>query len=149
MMLQIRDLHKTFDNHSGEVLKGVSLSVDKGDVTAILGPSGSGKSTMLRCINAMEKITGGDILFNGKSIANMKNLPELRKDIGMVFQHFNLFPHMTVLKNVMYAPVTIRGISFKPMEPLILVALIYFAITFIISTLLRHFEKKMKKSYAR
>lgn len=105
-IISIQNLTKSYG--STAVLKGVNLEVKKGEVVAIIGPSGSGKSTMLRCINAMEKITGGDILFNGKSIANMKNLPELRKDIGMVFQHFNLFPHMTVLKNVMYAPVTVR-----------------------------------------
>ncbi len=105
-IISIQNLTKSYG--STAVLKGVNLEVKKGEVVAIIGPSGSGKSTMLRCINAMEKITGGDILFNGKSIANMKNLPELRKNIGMVFQHFNLFPHMTVLKNVMYAPVTVR-----------------------------------------
>lgn len=105
-IISIQNLTKSYG--STAVLKGVNLEVKKGEVVAIIGPSGSGKSTMLRCINAMEKITGGDILFNGKSIANMKKLPELRKDIGMVFQHFNLFPHMTVLKNVMYAPVTVR-----------------------------------------
>ncbi|MCR4635563.1 MAG: amino acid ABC transporter ATP-binding protein [Butyrivibrio sp.] len=105
-MISIQNLTKSYG--AAAVLKGVNLEVKKGEVVAIIGPSGSGKSTMLRCINAMEKITGGDIYFNGKSIANMKNLPELRKDIGMVFQHFNLFPHMTVLKNVMYAPVAVR-----------------------------------------
>ena len=105
-IISIQNLTKSYG--AAAVLKGVNLEVKKGEVVAIIGPSGSGKSTMLRCINAMEKITGGDIYFNGKSIANMKNLPELRKDIGMVFQHFNLFPHMTVLKNVMYAPVAVR-----------------------------------------
>ena len=105
-IISIQNLTKSYG--AVAVLKGVNLEVKKGEVVAIIGPSGSGKSTMLRCINAMEKITGGDIYFNGKSIANMKNLPELRKDIGMVFQHFNLFPHMTVLKNVMYAPVAVR-----------------------------------------
>lgn len=105
-IISIQNLTKSYGAVS--VLKGVNLEVKKGEVVAIIGPSGSGKSTMLRCINAMEKITGGDIFFNGKSINEMKNLPELRKDIGMVFQHFNLFPHMTVLKNVMYAPVAVR-----------------------------------------
>ena len=105
-IISIQNLTKSYGATS--VLKGVNLEVKKGEVVAIIGPSGSGKSTMLRCINAMEKITGGDIFFNGKSIAGTKNLPELRKDVGMVFQHFNLFPHMTVLKNVMYAPVTVR-----------------------------------------
>lgn len=105
-IISIQNLTKSYG--ASAVLKGVNLEVKKGEVVAIIGPSGSGKSTMLRCINAMEKITGGDIYFNGKSIAEMRNLPELRRDIGMVFQHFNLFPHMTVLKNVMYAPVTVR-----------------------------------------
>ena len=105
-IISIQNLTKSYGATS--VLKGVNLEVKKGEVVAIIGPSGSGKSTMLRCINAMEKITGGDIFFNGKSIVGTKNLPELRKDVGMVFQHFNLFPHMTVLKNVMYAPVAVR-----------------------------------------
>lgn len=105
-IIEVKNLTKSYGSFA--VLKGVNLEVKKGEVVAIIGPSGSGKSTMLRCINAMEKITGGDILYKGKSIAGMKNLPSLRQEIGMVFQHFNLFPHMTVLKNVMYAPVTVR-----------------------------------------
>ncbi|MCR5032579.1 MAG: amino acid ABC transporter ATP-binding protein [Lachnospiraceae bacterium] len=110
-MISIRKLTKNYG--SASVLKGIDLEVQKGEVVAVIGPSGSGKSTMLRCINAMEQLSGGDILLNGESIRQMKKLPRLRQKVGMVFQHFNLFPHMTVLKNVMYAPVTVRG-ELKP-----------------------------------
>ncbi|MCR5032521.1 MAG: amino acid ABC transporter ATP-binding protein [Lachnospiraceae bacterium] len=110
-MISVRNLTKNYG--SASVLKGINLEVKKGEVVAVIGPSGSGKSTMLRCINAMETISGGDIYFNGESVARMKKLPKLRQEVGMVFQHFNLFPHMTVLKNVMYAPVTVRG-ELKP-----------------------------------
>ena len=94
-IISIQNLTKSYGATS--VLKGVNLEVKKGEVVAIIGPSGSGKSTMLRCINAMEKITGGDIFFNGKSIAGTKNLPELRKDVGMVFQHFNLLNFLSYI----------------------------------------------------
>ncbi len=110
-IISVRNLTKNYG--SASVLKGINLEVKKGEVVAVIGPSGSGKSTMLRCINAMETISGGDIYFNGESVARMKKLPKLRQEVGMVFQHFNLFPHMTVLKNVMYAPVTVRG-ELKP-----------------------------------
>ncbi len=110
-IISIRKLTKNYG--SASVLKGIDLEVQKGEVVAVIGPSGSGKSTMLRCINAMEQLSGGDILLNGESIRQMKKLPRLRQKVGMVFQHFNLFPHMTVLKNVMYAPVTVRG-ELKP-----------------------------------
>ncbi len=105
-IISIKGLTKSYG--ATAVLKGIDLEVKKGEVVAVIGPSGSGKSTMLRCINAMERMTDGEILYKGQSIAEIKKLSKLRQEVGMVFQHFNLFPHMTVLKNVMYAPVTVR-----------------------------------------
>ncbi len=105
-IISIKGLMKSYG--ATAVLKGIDLEVKKGEVVAVIGPSGSGKSTMLRCINAMERMTDGEILYKGQSIAEIKKLSKLRQEVGMVFQHFNLFPHMTVLKNVMYAPVTVR-----------------------------------------
>ncbi len=114
-MLSINDLHKNFG--SLEVLKGVSTTVAKGEVVAIIGPSGSGKSTMLRCINLMERPTSGQILFQGQDISALdpesKALTQARGRMGMVFQHFNLFPHMTVLENLTMAPMLVKGISQK------------------------------------
>ncbi|MCR5715760.1 MAG: amino acid ABC transporter ATP-binding protein [Lachnospiraceae bacterium] len=105
-MLTIRNLTKNYNTLS--VLKKIDLDVRKGEVIAIIGPSGSGKSTFLRCINAMEQVSGGSIEFHGTQIVKQKNLQQIRAEIGMVFQHFNLFPHMTVLKNITYAPMKIR-----------------------------------------
>ncbi len=113
-LLEVRDVHKRFGRN--EVLKGISLAVEQGEVVAILGPSGSGKSTLLRCINQLERVDGGDILFEGQSVCyrpgGMKHLSEgdiakVRARIGMVFQRFNLFPHLTALGNVMEAPVQV------------------------------------------
>ena len=101
-IVRIQDLHKSFG--SLEVLKGVSLEVDKGEVVVVLGPSGSGKSTMLRCINRLEEPTDGKIFFEETEItAPGTNMNEIRKNIGMVFQQFNLFPHLTAQGNVMLA----------------------------------------------
>lgn len=114
-MLSINDLHKNFG--SLEVLKGVSTTVEKGEVVAIIGPSGSGKSTMLRCINLMERPTSGQIIFQGQDLSSLdpesKGLTQARGRMGMVFQHFNLFPHMTVLENLTMAPMLVKGISQK------------------------------------
>jgi polar amino acid transport system ATP-binding protein len=99
-IVRIEDLHKSFG--SLEVLKGVDLEVNKGEVVVILGPSGSGKSTMLRCINRLEESTSGKIFFEDQEITDSKtNINEIRERIGMVFQSFNLFPHLTAKGNVM------------------------------------------------
>ena len=103
-MIDVIDLKKNF--HDLEVLKGINFKVEKGDIVAVIGPSGSGKSTFLRCLNCMEDPTSGKIIFNGVDIADMKvDINVHRRHMGMVFQHFNLFPNMTVLKNITLAPV--------------------------------------------
>jgi glutamine transport system ATP-binding protein len=95
-----------------EVLKGISLSVDEGEVVLLIGPSGSGKSTLLRCINALETITGGDLVVDGLSVrGSNRQVRRIRLEAGMVFQQFNLFPHMTALQNVMFGPLRVRGIG--------------------------------------
>ncbi len=106
-MLKIVNLHKYFGNL--EVLKGIDLVLNKGEVLVIIGPSGGGKSTFLRCINHLEKPTKGEIYFNGEKVEE-KNINRIRTDIGMVFQQFNLFGHMTVLENLILAPMKVRKI---------------------------------------
>ena len=97
---------------SNEVLKGLDVAVAEGEVVCVIGPSGSGKSTFLRCLNKLEDITGGTVTVNGVNLTDPKvNLNEVRQHIGMVFQHFNLFPHMTVLENIMLAPVQLKKAS--------------------------------------
>ncbi len=109
-LVELRDVRKQFGDNV--VLDGVSLHVQKGEAIVIAGPSGSGKSTMLRCVNGLETIDGGDVVFDGKSVAKAgKELSNLRADIGMVFQQFNLFPHMTVLQNVTLAPIRVKGLD--------------------------------------
>ncbi|WP_368504695.1 amino acid ABC transporter ATP-binding protein [Alkalihalophilus sp. As8PL] len=109
-MIKVVDLHKSFGKV--DVLKGISTEVNKGDVVAVIGPSGSGKSTFLRCINLLEKPTAGTILVRNEDLTNKKtNVLKVREQIGMVFQHFHLFPHMTVLQNLTYAPMTVKGLS--------------------------------------
>ena len=94
------------------VLRGVSLSVQGGEVVVVCGPSGSGKSTLIRCVNALERVQGGEIAVLGESITSAGvNLTRLRTHVGMVFQQFNLFPHMTALANIMLAPMKVRGLS--------------------------------------
>lgn len=98
-VLEVKGLKKSFGEN--EVLKDINFSVNRGDVTCIIGSSGSGKSTMLRCINLLEEPTGGEIIYNGQNILETKNIPAYRAKVEMVFQSFNLFENMTVLKNCM------------------------------------------------
>ncbi len=100
-----------------QVLKGIDLSVQKGEVLAVIGPSGSGKSTLLRCLNHLEDPSSGSIEFEGSTINN-KIISKVRQDVGMVFQHFYLFPHMTALENVIYAPIKVKGKNKKEAEQL-------------------------------
>ena len=105
-----RDVHKWFD--SFHVLKGINLNVKKGEVVVIFGPSGSGKSTFIRCINRLEEHQKGQIIVDGVELTNdIRNIEAIRSEVGMVFQQFNLFPHLTVLQNVMLAPVWVRRSS--------------------------------------
>jgi polar amino acid transport system ATP-binding protein len=107
-ILQLVDVHKRFG--ANEVLRGVSLDVAEHEVVTLIGASGSGKSTLLRCANRLEGIEGGRILFEGRDVASARSVDELRSRIGIVFQSFNLFPHLSVLDNVMLAPRRVRGI---------------------------------------
>lgn len=108
-MLEIKKIKKQFGNK--KVLKGISLQVEQGDIVGIIGPSGCGKSTFLRCINLLEKPSSGEIYFHGTLIQDDKNLPVIRRKIGMVFQQFNLFPNLTVLENIVLAPVQLKIMS--------------------------------------
>ena len=106
-MIDVINLRKSFGQL--EILKGINITINKGDIVAVLGPSGSGKSTFLRCLNCMEDPTSGSIIFNGVDIADMKvDINLHRRHMGMVFQHFNLFNNKTVLQNVMMAPAYLR-----------------------------------------
>ena len=106
-MIEIKNLEKSFGKL--KVLQGITTTVNKGDKVVIVGPSGSGKSTFLRCLNLMETPTGGEIWFEGQQINAPKvNVDKLRWKMGMVFQHFNLFPHLTILQNITLAPVTLK-----------------------------------------
>jgi polar amino acid transport system ATP-binding protein len=108
--LEIRDVHKSYGNH--EVLKGVSLNVERHEVVCLIGASGSGKSTLLRCVNALEEISAGDIRIDGDTVSGAGvDLNALRRDVGIVFQSYNLFPHMSVLENITLAPTRVGGIS--------------------------------------
>lgn len=106
-MIEVKDLHKNFGSLT--VLQGITETISQGDKAAIIGPSGSGKSTFLRCLNLLEKPTGGEIWFEGRNIAAKGcDIDVMRQRMGMVFQHFNLFPHMTILKNITLAPVSLK-----------------------------------------
>lgn len=103
-LLEIKDLKKNFGKL--EVLKGITLDINQGDVISIIGPSGSGKSTLLRCLNLLEKPTSGNIVFRGDVLdAKSKKLDAIRQNIGMVFQHFNVFPNMSVIDNITLTPI--------------------------------------------
>ena len=111
-MIDVINLRKSFGQL--EILKGINITINKGDIVAVLGPSGSGKSTFLRCLNCMEDPTSGSIIFNGVDIADMKvDINLHRRHMGMVFQHFNLFNNKTVLQNVMMAPAYLRCMDLK------------------------------------
>ena len=106
-MIDVINLEKHFGDN--EVLRGIDVTINKGDIVVVIGPSGSGKSTFLRCLNCMEDPTGGQIIFNGVDIADMKvNINVHRRHMGMVFQHFNLFQNKTVIQNIMLAPVYLQ-----------------------------------------
>ena len=109
-LIQVQNLGKKFG--SMEVLKDITVDIYKGDVVCVIGPSGSGKSTFLRCLNRLEEPTSGHILFEGTDITDQKtDIDRHRQKMGMVFQQFNLFPHMTILKNLTLAPVKLQGRS--------------------------------------
>ena len=113
-MIDIKDLRKSFDDH--EVLKGINLHINPQEVVVIIGPSGSGKSTLLRCINMLEIPTSGRVVVDGIELTGEANINKARAEIGMVFQRFNLFPHMTVLENIVLAPMKVRKISREEAE---------------------------------
>ena len=113
-MIQITNLHKSYGNL--HVLRGVNLTIAEQEVLVIIGPSGCGKSTLLRCMNFLEEPTGGTVSIDGVVLKNDATINEVRKEVGMVFQRFNLFPHMTVLQNLMLAPMKVRGVNAKEAE---------------------------------
>lgn len=115
VLLKIEGLHKSFG--SLEVIKGIDIEIEKGEIIVIIGPSGSGKSTVLRCMNLLEMPTSGDIIFEGESIvSNKSKIDKYREKIGMVFQNFNLFPNKTILENITLAPMKVRGMSNEDAE---------------------------------
>lgn len=104
LKIDVQDLHKSFGQN--EVLKGIDVQFNEGDVVCIIGPSGSGKSTFLRTLNLLETVTSGKVIVDGYELSDPStNVDKARENIGMVFQHFNLFPHMTVLDNITFAPI--------------------------------------------
>ncbi|QTK81858.1 MULTISPECIES: amino acid ABC transporter ATP-binding protein [Agrobacterium] len=115
-MIELRNIRKAYGDH--EVLKGIDLSVERGKIVSIIGPSGSGKSTLLRSINMLEETSGGEIWLDGQQVnrplkgrAFEKHINQIRQEMGMVFQQFNLFPHLTVLQNIMIGPMRLKGLS--------------------------------------
>ncbi len=114
-MIKVSNLNKKFDDL--HVLKGIDENIEKGEVVVVIGPSGSGKSTFLRCLNLLEHPTDGEIVFEGVSITDKNNdINKQRQKMGMVFQQFNLFPHMTVLENITLAPIKVKKLSQKEAE---------------------------------
>ena len=115
VVISTRNLKKSFENL--DVLKGIDIDICKGDVVCVIGASGSGKSTFLRCLNLLEKPTGGSIVFNGAELTNAKvDLDLHRQKMGMVFQQFNLFPHLTILKNLTLAPMMLKKVPREEAE---------------------------------
>ena len=118
-MIKIRNLEKTFGTH--QLFTGINLEIPEGQVVALIGPSGSGKSTLLRCVNLLEKPTKGEIYIRDVRITDPKcDISKVREHVGMVFQHFYLFPHMTVKENITFAPRKIKGISVKEADQIAL-----------------------------
>lgn len=117
-MIKMIDVYKSFGKN--EVLKGINLHVERGEVVVIIGPSGSGKSTVLRCMNYLEEPTSGDVIVDGMNLNVKENINNVRAEVGMVFQRFNLFPHMTVLDNITLAPQKIRKMSKEEAEKIAL-----------------------------
>ena len=113
-MIDIENLHKSFGD--AHILKGIDLHIKEKEVVVIIGPSGSGKSTLLRCINYLERPTSGTVSVDGIILGSEANINDVRKEVGMVFQRFNLFPHMTVLANIMLAPMKVRHVSKEEAE---------------------------------
>ncbi|MDY6295036.1 MAG: amino acid ABC transporter ATP-binding protein [Schwartzia succinivorans] len=113
-MIKLKNLHKSFGG--SEILKGIDLEVAEKEVVVIIGPSGSGKSTLLRCINYLEQPTSGTVEVDGIVLDSEANINTVRAEVGMVFQRFNLFPHMTVLDNITLAPMKVRGVSKEEAE---------------------------------
>ena len=108
-MIEIKELRKAFG--ADEVLKGIDLSIAEKEVVVIIGPSGSGKSTLLRCMNHLEEPTAGEVVVDGITLSSEANINKVREEVGMVFQRFNLFPHMTVLENIMLAPMKVKHVE--------------------------------------
>ena len=113
-MIDIENLHKSFGD--AHILKGIDLHIKEKEVVVIIGPSGSGKSTLLRCINYLERPTSGTVSVDGIILGSEANINDVRKEVGMVFQRFNLFPHMTVLANIMLAPMKVRQVPKEEAE---------------------------------
>lgn len=114
-MIEIKDLHKSFGET--EVLKGITTTIHEKEVVCVIGASGSGKSTFLRCLNLLEEVTSGSIIIDGVDLTDPKtNINDLRSQVGMVFQHFNLFPHMSVLENIILGPMKVKKIPREEAE---------------------------------
>ena len=114
-MIEFKHVHKRFGNL--EVLKDICLRVEPGEVVVVCGPSGSGKSTLIRCVNGLEKVDSGQLTVDGRSLTSAKtSLRELRAEVGMVFQQFNLYPHLSALETIMLAPIKVRRIDRKQAE---------------------------------
>ncbi|WP_318010250.1 amino acid ABC transporter ATP-binding protein [Bacillus sp. 28A-2] len=111
-MITVKNLKKSFGEN--EVLKDINAVIEEKEVVCVIGPSGSGKSTFLRCLNKLEDITAGEVIVHGHTITDPKvNINKVRQEVGMVFQHFNLFPHKTVLENITIAPIKVKGVEKK------------------------------------